>query len=124
MLNQQINIISTDIHNLTLIQQGEMAQLPDTEELTENAVKAEELLETLSADSEMVEGLETGMRDAVTSEEELAILREFEETPAVAEPPSQIARAESAPAPEAEPPSVRQVDPPEKTREGTGPEAG
>jgi len=124
MLNQQINIISTDIHNLTLIQQGEMAQLPDTEELTENAVKAEELLETLAADSEMVEGLETGMQDAVTSEEELAILREFEATPAVSEPPSQIARAESAPAPEAEPPSTEQAAPQSKTREGADPEAG
>ncbi len=30
MLNKQIDIISTDIHNLTLIQQGEMASLPDT----------------------------------------------------------------------------------------------
>ena len=39
MLNQQINIISTDVHNLTLIKQGEMAKLPSTEELTENAVQ-------------------------------------------------------------------------------------
>ena len=44
MLNQQINIISTDIHNLTLIQQGQVASLPDANELTENAVRAEEML--------------------------------------------------------------------------------
>jgi hypothetical protein len=49
MLNQQINIIATDIHNLTLIQQGESASLPTTDELTENAVKAEEMLETLKS---------------------------------------------------------------------------
>jgi len=124
MLNQQINIISTDVHNLTLIQQGEMAQLPDTEELTENAVKAEELLETLAANSEMVESLETGMADAVTSEEELAILKEFEDVPPQAEPPSRVAQAQPEATPEAEPPPLEQVDPPSKTREGAGPEAG
>ncbi len=79
MLNQQINIISTDIHNLTLIKQGEAASLPDTQELTENAVKAEEMLETLQTDAELVSSLETGMAEMSTSEEELAILREFEE---------------------------------------------
>jgi hypothetical protein len=78
MLNQQINILSTDIHNLTLIQQGRMAELPDTAELTENAVRAEELLETLKADSELVGTLASGMETLSTSEEELAILREFE----------------------------------------------
>ena len=99
MLNQQIDIISTDIHNLTLIQQGEVAQLPDATELTENAVKAEELLESLKADSELVGGLEADMDEAVVSEDELAILREFEEAdrePAAAE------RAAPAPAPPVE----------------------
>ncbi len=78
MLNQQINIISTDIHNLTLIQQGEIAQLPDTEELTENAVKAEEMLETLNADAALVGSLETGLEASLVSADELAILKEFE----------------------------------------------
>ncbi len=79
MLNQQINIISTDIHNLTLIQQGEVAQLPDTQELTENAVRAEELLESLRADADLVSSLETGMEATISNEEELAILQEFDE---------------------------------------------
>ena len=79
MLNQQINIISTDIHNLTLIQQGEVAQLPTTEELTENAVKAEEMLETLKADADLVGNLATGLDTTLTSADELAILKEFEE---------------------------------------------
>jgi len=79
MLNQQINVISTDIHNLTLIQQGQMAQLPDTQELTENAVHAEEMLETLRADSDLVSDLEAGVGEAITSDEELNILAEFEE---------------------------------------------
>ncbi len=78
MLNQQINIISTDIHNLTLIQQGQMAELPDTTELTEHAVEAEELLESLKADAELVGSLEMGTGAALTSADELAILKEFE----------------------------------------------
>lgn len=123
MLNKQINIISTDVHNLTLIQQGEMARLPDTEELTENAVKAEEMLETLSADSEMVEGLETGMRDTVTSEEELAILREFEAAPAEPESTGRVAKAEPAATLDEETPAPRQADRADKSRQGADPEA-
>lgn len=80
MLNKQIDIISTDIHNLTLIKQGQAASLPDTEELTEHAVQAEEMLETLSADADLVSGLETGIEASMASDEELAILAEFEAT--------------------------------------------
>ncbi len=96
MLNQQINVLSTDIHNLTLIQQGTMAKLPDTAELTENAVKAEEMLESLKADVDMVATLETEMESSLTSDEELAILREFEDVP---EPPEPNAAQPSAATP-------------------------
>jgi hypothetical protein len=96
MLNSQVNILSTNIHNLTLIQQGQMAKLPDTEELTENAVKAEEMLETLKADADMVAGLETGLGEVMTSDEELAILKEFEA-------PESESQSEAAPAARAEP---------------------
>jgi len=104
MLNQQINIISTDIHNLTLIQQGQMASLPDTDELTEHAVAAEEMLETLKADAELVSSLETGMEQTLASEEEMAILREFEsadEKPAKAEPAATQPRVRLADTPAA-----------------------
>lgn len=95
MLNKQIDIISTDIHNLTLIQQGEAAQLPATEELTEHAVQAEEMLETLTADSELVGHLETGLEATLASDEELAILKEFE---AMDEPaPTETQVADAAP---------------------------
>ncbi len=98
MLNTQINILSTDIHNLTLIQQGEVASLPSTEELTENAVKAEEMLETLQADADMVGSLDTGISDMLTSDEELAILKEFEEpeAPSKAAPESTTSEREEA----------------------------
>ena len=78
MLNKQIDVISTDIHNLTLIQQGQMAQLPETSELTENAVRAEEMLEELQADADMVGSLETGMEESLMSDDELAIMKEFD----------------------------------------------
>ncbi|MBI4718324.1 MAG: hypothetical protein HY763_11000, partial [Planctomycetes bacterium] len=101
MLNQQINIISTDIHNLTLIQQGKLAELPDTETLTEHAVQAEEMLETLKADAELVGGLGMGLEQSLVSAEEEAILREFEggeERPEKAkQPPAPEARAVKAP---------------------------
>lgn len=105
MLNKQVDIISTDIHNLTLIQQGEKAKLPDTTELTEHAVQAEEMLETLKADSELVGSLETGIQETLVSEEELAILKEFEGADAAAEPteagaPSEAASSTESPAPQ------------------------
>lgn len=78
MLNQQLNILSTDIHNLTLIQQGQFAKLPSTSELTEHAVAAEELLETLKADADLVGSLEMGMDASMVSAEEAEILKEME----------------------------------------------
>jgi len=100
MLNQQINVLSTDIHNLTLIQQGDMGKLPDTAELTENAVKAEEMLETLKADADMVGTLENEMGESLTSDEELAILEEFEGRPEAAPPATTAPPASEPPEPE------------------------
>src|SRR4051812_653549 len=53
VLNQQINVVSTHLHNLELVQQGATAKLPDAEEMTEDAVKAEEMLAELEATSEL-----------------------------------------------------------------------
>jgi len=114
MLNQQINIISTDIHNLTLIQQGQVAKLPETEELTEHAVAAEEMLETLKADAELVGGLETGMDAMLASAEEQAILKEFEATdekPKAATPPMQQRQGSPAPQRQASPAPQRADSP-------------
>jgi len=113
MLNQQINIISTDIHNLTLIQQGEMASLPDTEELTENAVKAEEMLETLKADADLVSGLETELNEMTTGQEELDILAEFDA------PIGGTAKAETTPAAPASDPTRSAPTPERATPEPT-----
>jgi hypothetical protein len=122
MLNQQINIISTDIHNLTLIQQGQMARLPDTHELTENAVKAEEMLETLKADADLVGGLETGIEATLVSADEQAILKEFEEADRAKAPQKQPARAEDVPS-APEPLATRAPHPEREHPEPAGREA-
>lgn len=118
MLNSQINIISTDIHNLTLIQQNQMAQLPDTEELTQNAVKAEEMLESLRADADLVSSLETDMGEVMTSDEELAILKEFEAAPEKAE---QAKEAKPEAAPETMPEAAHEPPAPEASEKSSRP---
>ena len=134
MLNKQIDILSTDIHNLTLIQQGQKAKLPTTEELTENAVAAEEMLESLNADADLVSHLETGLHESLTTDDELAILKEFEaaDTAPTSEQPSQVQKEQPAISDsrtaqtqyEEEPQSTRIVDnQPEKNKPET-PEAG
>ena len=129
MLNSQINILSTNIHNLTLIQQGQMAQLPDTEELTETAVQAEEMLESLKADADMVGGLETGLDQVMTGDEELEILKEFEapeaEAPSKAPPEKEPKRAAAQPAepPAFEPAEGRPEEPEQDRPQSADPEA-
>jgi hypothetical protein len=98
MVNSQIDVISTHIHNLTLIQQGQMAELPQAEELTRSAVQAEEMLESLTAEAELAASLETRTTETVTGDEEAAILREFEGAAGAQappeSPPSQAAQPE------------------------------
>ena len=103
MLNQQINIVATHIHNLTLTQQGQMAKLPEAEELTDVAVQAEEMLESLKADADLADSLETGMAESQMSDEEMAILKEFEAPEPEAGETTDEASSSSSAAPEAEP---------------------
>lgn len=77
MINGQVDILSTDIHNRTLLQQEAMANLGYSDKLTENAVKAEEILETLSSDVALASTLEPC--EELASQEELDILKEFDE---------------------------------------------
>lgn len=88
MLSKQINIISTHIHNLQLSEAGATAQLPTSEELTEAAVNAEEILESLNASADLVTGLEVGMAESVMSAEEADILKELEGPQTERESPS------------------------------------
>jgi hypothetical protein len=77
VLNQQVNVVSTHIHNLELVQQGNAAKLPDTEEITEDAVKAEEMLAELEANTELATSVGT-IATSGMSEEEKALFEELE----------------------------------------------
>jgi len=107
MLNKQINIISTHIHNLEMAQTGEMGALPDSDELTEAAVGAEEMLERLNASDDLVSSLEVGMAESAISDSQAAILAEFEATD---EPPEK----EKATGEKRRAPEVGEIDPGEK----------
>jgi hypothetical protein len=86
VLGQQVDVISTHVHNLTLIQQGKAAKLPTHEELTQDAVRAEEMLERLTADAELATGLDAGAMGSSLSAEEAAILAELEGSSEVSAP--------------------------------------
>jgi len=108
MIGQQVDVISTHIHNLSLIQQGQAAKLPPVEEITEDAVRAEEMIEQLNADVELVGNLSMGVTSQTATDDELAILAELEapvppqREPAAA-PPAGARAPERAPAVERKP---------------------
>ena len=77
VVNQQINIVGTHLHNLELSQQGAAAKLPDSDELAEDAAKAEEVLAQLQADSELAESV-GGVAMSGMSAEEQSLFEELE----------------------------------------------
>src|SRR4029078_6784589 len=77
VLNQQINVVSTHLHNLELVQQGQTAKLPDSEEMATDAAAAEEMLATLQADNELADSVGT-VAHAGMSAEEQALYEELE----------------------------------------------
>jgi hypothetical protein len=78
VLNQQINVVSTHLHNLELVQQGQVASLPNTDEMTEDAVKAEEVLAELEANSELAGSVGSIGNSGMTAEEQ-ALFEELEQ---------------------------------------------
>ena len=77
MLNQQVNVVSTHLHNLELVQQGQVASLPNTDEMTADAVKAEEVLAELEANSELAGSVGSIGTSGMSSEEQ-ALFEELE----------------------------------------------
>jgi hypothetical protein len=76
VLNQQVNVVSTHLHNLELVQQGQSAKLPDSEEMASDAAAAEEMLATLQESSEMAESV-GGVATGGMSAEEQALYDEL-----------------------------------------------
>ncbi len=77
VLGQQINIVSTHLHNLELVHQGKSAKLPSSDEVAADAAKAEEMLAGLEADSELA-GSVGGIANTGMSAEEQALYDELE----------------------------------------------
>lgn len=85
VLNQQVNVISTHLHNLELVQQGQVASLPNTDEMTADAVKAEEVLAELEASAELA-GTTGSFAGSGMSAEEQALFEELERETGHAQP--------------------------------------
>jgi len=95
VLNQQINVVSTHLHNLDLVQQGKTAQLPDSEEMAEDAAAAEEVMAELQASSEMADTAGAGVASGMSAEEQ-ALYEELSKSTQPADEKTPPAPAESA----------------------------
>jgi hypothetical protein len=77
VVNQQINVVGTHLHNLTLTKQGTGAKLPDSEEIATDAAAAEEMLAQLQADNELADQVGTVAHTGMSAEEQ-ALYEELE----------------------------------------------
>jgi hypothetical protein len=114
VLNQQINVVSTHLHNLELVQQGQTAKLPDGEEMAADAAKAEEMLAELEANTELAASV-GGVATATMSQEEQALYEELERegqsaTPASARESAPTPPQTAKPVPSAAPQSPRKAE--------------
>ena len=108
VLSQQINVVSTHLHNLELQRQGHAAKLPDSEEMAADAAAAEDVLAELQAGSELAESVSTATHGSISAEEQALydeLLSESKAPPAPQAPPPAKAAAPSQPA---EPPPTPQ----------------
>jgi hypothetical protein len=118
VMNQQINIVSTHLHNLELVQQGHSAQLPDSEEVASDAAKAEEMLAGLEADAEIAGSVSSISNTGMTAEEQelydqLEKENAAEKVPKTAsvEPEAPVATAKTSDPVKAATPAPRRAEP-------------
>jgi hypothetical protein len=105
VLNQQVEVVSTHLHNLELVQQGQTAKLPDAEEMTADAVKAEEMLAELEAQNELALSVGQGATASLSSEEQ-ALYEELERESGTAKPAAGATAAPPTATPAAPEPRV------------------
>lgn len=70
MLNQQINVLGTQLLNLELLQQGKSAKLPTSDEMADTAAQAEEVLAELQANTELADSVSESAPTGMSSEEQ------------------------------------------------------
>jgi|GEM_PF-800269 len=75
----QIDVIGTQIHHLTLAEQGRRVSLPSAEDLTKQAAEAEQVMTELSANAELANSIEVTGETPMMAEEEEAIFAEFDQ---------------------------------------------
>jgi hypothetical protein len=132
VFTQQIDIVGTHVHNLTLAEQGRRVDLPTAEDLTAEAAAAEQVVSELAANADLAAGIEVGAQTPLQEEEEAAIMAEFAQVAeASASGRAAPTAAERSGAGEAErtarPESGRVSAPPpvpEKGRDSARPETG
>jgi hypothetical protein len=121
VLNQQINVVSTHLHNLELQRQGQSAKLPDSEEMAADAAAAEEVLAELQAGSELAESVGAGVHGGMSNEEQ-ALYEELMNDSKTATPAP--AATDPTLAAKAPPASQTVKPPPMPQRQRSEPEAG
>lgn len=77
ILNQQVNVVGQHLHNLEIARQGAGANLPSSEEIAQDAARAEEVLAELQASSELADELGGAAAMAGMSAEEQALYNEL-----------------------------------------------
>jgi hypothetical protein len=122
VLNQQVNVVSTHLHNLELAQQGQAANLPDSEEIAADAAAAEEMLAQLQADNELADSV-SGVSTATAgmTEEEQALFEELEREAGGAVASSPKGELDHAESPDAAPPSAGRNEPPSRAQGTSSP---
>jgi len=134
LFTQQIDIIGTHIHHLTLAEQGKRLTLPSAEDLTREAAQAEQVMTEVAVNADLAANIEVTGETPLMAEEEQAIFEEFNQVAAsqIGAKPEQESETPDA-APEAEissdaPTRASAKSPPEEPRkekgESASPEAG
>lgn len=112
VLNQQIDVVSTHLHTLELVQQGKTAQLPSGEDLTKDAEEAEDVLAKLQADRELASTITSPGMTSLSDEEQAL----YDELSAELQTPAAPAKSSSV-SESAQSPPARTPEPPPRQRE-------
>ncbi|MBU0640680.1 MAG: hypothetical protein KKB50_17595 [Planctomycetes bacterium] len=123
IFTQQIDIIGTHVHHLTLAEQGKRLELPKAEDLTREAAEAEHVISGLAANADLARSIEVTGETPLMEQEEADIMAEFQQL-ADSRVAAEAAPAEASSAP-AEPAGERPGTPPlPEKKESARPEMG
>jgi len=108
VLNQQINVVATHLHNLELVRQGKTARLPDTEEMAADAAAAEDVLAELQVSGELADSVGATVQTGMSAEERAL----FEELERDSKPAAQESSPPGAAALQSSPQQPQRSEPP------------